>query len=215
MGNFNNKGRGGSKFGNKSGGFGGGGRNNGGFRTRGFGGRDDRPQMYRATCSDCGNSCEVPFKPTGNKPVFCSECFGNNGGPSSNRSGGRDFGRDKQMFQAICANCGNKCEVPFRPSGDKPVLCSSCFGGNSPAPRQSNEASKEKHDEILAKLDKIINLLQRTNPVKEVTVMKATEEVAEKKAEKKPKKAAAKKKAPARKKAAPKKAAKTKTKAKA
>ncbi len=35
---------------------------------------EDR-QMHKATCSDCGNECEVPFKPTEGKPVRCRDCF--------------------------------------------------------------------------------------------------------------------------------------------
>lgn len=36
----------------------------------------DRPrQMYKAECSNCHNQCEVPFRPNGVKPVFCSNCF--------------------------------------------------------------------------------------------------------------------------------------------
>jgi CxxC-x17-CxxC domain-containing protein len=31
--------------------------------------------MTKVTCSSCGNDCEVPFKPTSDKPVFCSDCF--------------------------------------------------------------------------------------------------------------------------------------------
>ena len=34
-----------------------------------------RPQMHDAECSKCGKHCQVPFRPTGTKPVFCSECF--------------------------------------------------------------------------------------------------------------------------------------------
>tara|TARA_Y100000310_G_C20257737_1_gene612156 strand:+ start:103 stop:450 length:348 start_codon:yes stop_codon:yes gene_type:complete len=41
-------------------------------------------EKTRVTCSDCGNKCEVPFKPTSNKPVFCSECFEKKG-----KSGGK------------------------------------------------------------------------------------------------------------------------------
>lgn len=33
-------------------------------------------RMYKATCSDCKKLCDVPFKPSGDKPVFCSNCFG-------------------------------------------------------------------------------------------------------------------------------------------
>lgn len=32
--------------------------------------------LHKAVCADCGNSCEVPFKPSGNRPVYCKECFG-------------------------------------------------------------------------------------------------------------------------------------------
>tara|TARA_B100000315_G_scaffold223408_1_gene228188 strand:- start:1354 stop:1689 length:336 start_codon:yes stop_codon:yes gene_type:complete len=39
--------------------------------------------MTRVTCSDCGNKCEVPFKPTSDKPVYCSDCFKKKGGGSA------------------------------------------------------------------------------------------------------------------------------------
>lgn len=98
---------------------------------------DHSRQMFRATCSECGNSCEVPFKPSGGKPVLCSDCFGNKGG--NDRGRGRDRGRfgdrgrsdDRTMHEATCDNCGKKCEVPFRPTSGKPIYCSDCFGKNS------------------------------------------------------------------------------------
>jgi CxxC-x17-CxxC domain-containing protein len=54
-----------------AGGGGGGGNRGGG------GGFGDRPQreMFQATCSACGKVAEVPFKPRGDKPVYCRECF--------------------------------------------------------------------------------------------------------------------------------------------
>ncbi len=91
MGKFNKGGFGGDRKGRGSfggdrgnrGGFGGGDRGGrGGFG----GGRGDRPDMHRATCSECGKGCEVPFRPTGDKPVFCSDCF------ESKRDGGNDRG---------------------------------------------------------------------------------------------------------------------------
>jgi len=68
-------------------------------------------KMYKAVCSNCGNKCELPFKPTSDKPVFCSDCYKERRNASSRRSntGG------KKMYQAICSNCGNRCEVPFNP----------------------------------------------------------------------------------------------------
>ena len=35
---------------------------------------EDR-EMHKAICSDCGAECEVPFKPTEGKPVYCDDCF--------------------------------------------------------------------------------------------------------------------------------------------
>ncbi|MBU4480424.1 hypothetical protein KKG48_03220 [Patescibacteria group bacterium] len=106
MDNYNNKRKGGGgkkfggsrSFGGDRGGDRGGSRGFGGDRggSRGFGGGRDgsRPEMHKATCSDCGNSCEVPFRPTGDKPVFCSDCFKNKRGDDSqsSRGGDRDFG---------------------------------------------------------------------------------------------------------------------------
>lgn len=31
--------------------------------------------MYKAVCADCGNECEVPFKPDGKTPAYCRECY--------------------------------------------------------------------------------------------------------------------------------------------
>ena len=53
-----------------AGGYGnGGGSSYGGSRDRGT------REMFTATCSNCGNTASVPFRPTGNKPVYCSDCF--------------------------------------------------------------------------------------------------------------------------------------------
>ncbi|MBN1872043.1 MAG: DNA-directed RNA polymerase [Candidatus Omnitrophica bacterium] len=41
------------------------------------GGRFDRRprEMHKATCADCNKECTVPFKPSGDRPVYCKECF--------------------------------------------------------------------------------------------------------------------------------------------
>jgi CxxC-x17-CxxC domain-containing protein len=31
--------------------------------------------MFSATCSSCGREAQVPFRPSGTKPVYCSDCF--------------------------------------------------------------------------------------------------------------------------------------------
>ncbi len=66
-----------------------GGRN---FNRRDFGGPSGFRQMHKAICSSCGRECEVPFKPSGEKPVFCSSCFEKNrGGSDTGRSDTRRF----------------------------------------------------------------------------------------------------------------------------
>ncbi|MBI2629419.1 DNA-directed RNA polymerase [Candidatus Pacearchaeota archaeon] len=59
-----------NKFGNRSGGRSGGFRGNNSFR-KPFGPRE----MHKAVCSECKQECEVPFKPTEGKPVYCRDCF--------------------------------------------------------------------------------------------------------------------------------------------
>ena len=48
-----------------------------GYQKGGFQGnhRQDDREMHKATCADCGNECEVPFKPSGDRPVYCKECY--------------------------------------------------------------------------------------------------------------------------------------------
>lgn len=50
----------------------------GGFRgpRRNFGGGSSGPrEMSDAVCSDCGQQTQVPFKPSGDRPVYCRDCF--------------------------------------------------------------------------------------------------------------------------------------------
>lgn len=45
-------------------------------RGGGYGGGSGRPRaMYAAVCANCGVETQVPFKPTGIRPVYCSDCF--------------------------------------------------------------------------------------------------------------------------------------------
>lgn len=67
--------------GNRGGGGGGGGgggygRSGGGGGGGGRGGFSSGPrQMFPATCAQCGQQTEVPFKPSGARPVYCRDCF--------------------------------------------------------------------------------------------------------------------------------------------
>jgi CxxC-x17-CxxC domain-containing protein len=39
------------------------------------GGANGERVMYDAVCARCGKPCKVPFQPSGDRPVYCSECF--------------------------------------------------------------------------------------------------------------------------------------------
>lgn len=131
-----------------------------------FGGRDSGPrQMFHAVCSKCGQDCEIPFHPSGGRPVFCNNCFKSQGG---GRPGGEGFKKydsgDKQKFSAICSKCGKRCEVPFRPAPGKSVFCDQCFGnkGGGQGGGQSSGGggqNKNQFDILNAKLDKILQAL--------------------------------------------------------
>lgn len=111
MGNFN---RDDNRSGGYRGGFGrGGGR--GGFSGRGrssFGEDRGRREMFSTVCSNCGKECQVPFRPTNGKPVYCSECFEKmNGGRSDSRRPERSdfrspapsFDQNKAQLDAVNA----------------------------------------------------------------------------------------------------------------
>jgi CxxC-x17-CxxC domain-containing protein len=71
-------------------------RDGGGYGGGSFGGSRAPRQMFTATCSSCGNEAQVPFQPTGDKPVYCSACFqqrGGGGGGARGGYGGRSRGR--------------------------------------------------------------------------------------------------------------------------
>jgi CxxC-x17-CxxC domain-containing protein len=60
-------------------------------------GGDRRPvELFKTTCTTCGKSCEVPFRPDGSKPVLCSECFGKNRSDERNGADRNDrFSNDR------------------------------------------------------------------------------------------------------------------------
>ena len=98
------------------------------------------------TCTDCGidfvfSASEQAFfaeKGFSSAPKRCSACraqrraagggassYGSGGG--SSYEGGGFSGGPREMHDATCARCGSETQVPFRPTGARPVYCSDCF----------------------------------------------------------------------------------------
>ena len=68
---------------------------------RGRQGSDSRERTYtRVVCADCKKECEIPFKPSAGRPVYCKECFQTRKAGSlfiadrDNRSKERNFPRE-------------------------------------------------------------------------------------------------------------------------
>lgn len=92
------------------------------------------------TCVDCGveftfsSGEQERFAQLGftNEPKRCSSCRAakkaSSGAPSrSSGSRGDRSGGPREMFPAVCGQCGKQTQVPFQPRGDRPVYCSDCF----------------------------------------------------------------------------------------
>ena len=74
------------------GGFGGGSRGGFGGDRGGFGG--GRREMFEVVCAECGKDTQVPFQPSGNRPVYCSDCFSRQSGGRGGFGGGGGRGRN-------------------------------------------------------------------------------------------------------------------------
>ncbi len=82
-------------------------------------------------CAECGTAItQLPFQPSGDRPVYCSNCLRNRRGTSPGGNGGGGFTRaPRQMYDVDlnCAQCGTHItQLPFQPSGDRPVYCMDC-----------------------------------------------------------------------------------------
>ncbi|MBP9761110.1 MAG: zinc-binding protein [Candidatus Magasanikbacteria bacterium] len=88
---------------------------------------DGDRQMFdvNIACAECGSAItQLPFEPSGDRPVFCTNCL-------RARRNARDNGprRERQMFNVDvnCADCGTHItQLPFQPTGDRPIYCFDC-----------------------------------------------------------------------------------------
>ncbi len=86
-------------------------------------------------CKDCNSTFvfteneQAFYREKGfeNEPQRCPACRAARKSQSRGGRGG-EYGRtERQMFDAICSECGRPTKVPFEPSGDKPVYCRECY----------------------------------------------------------------------------------------
>jgi len=65
------------------------------FHSRGLVRQDNNYRertLHKAICADCNKECEVPFKPSGGRPVYCKVCF-------SKRKAGSPEGRPAASYR--------------------------------------------------------------------------------------------------------------------
>jgi len=87
-------------------------------------------------CKDCGadfifSASEQEFyadKGFTNEPGRCPQCRAAR--KQQNNRGGNSGGfqrQQRQMYPATCAACGQETQVPFQPTGERPVYCRDCY----------------------------------------------------------------------------------------
>ena len=117
-----------------------------GNRGRFDGGRDRGPiTMHQAICDQCGKSCEVPFRPTGEKPVYCNACFGDKRETGNNRRGDRFPQKNYNNYK-----------IPIKPD----------FG--SDISKGNNDEVKKQLEILNGKMDRLIKAVEAmasTNPL--------------------------------------------------
>ena len=58
--------------------------------------------------------------------------------------------RKREMYDAVCSDCGKDCKVPFKPTSGKPIYCSSCFekyddkSSDNRKPRRNSRGSNDR-----------------------------------------------------------------------
>jgi len=114
-------------------------------------GGEERREMFKATCAECGKPCEVPFRPSGDRPVYCKDCFAAMG--PQDRDDSRGPSRGPSNFQ-------QRDSAPRRDFAPRPY---------SPAPQQGSGEDKRLDDlkiqlaTVISKLDKLVNIMGNTN----------------------------------------------------
>ncbi len=107
---------------------------------------------------------------------------GGQGGRGFDRGRG-DRGFEKRMFSATCAECGDRCEVPFRPTGEKPVLCNNCFrGGDDRGARRERRFDKPRREERAPRDNRLDEQFEQLNAkldliMKEIEKLKQSNKV--------------------------------------
>jgi len=88
-------------------------------------------------CADCGqdfafSASEQEFYASRDftEPRRCPTCRAARKAARGQNGSSAGYGGSRELYTAICADCGREAQVPFRPSGVRPVYCSDCFASH-------------------------------------------------------------------------------------
>lgn len=136
-------------------------------------------QLFATTCTTCGKSCEVPFRPDGTKPVLCRDCFAKkNTSPHQNhdREDRPRFDRNASFDNRSDRNA--QPSRPVAPSIDISVLVKQIAAleikvnkileiiADKPVVAEPIKAAAETPSEEVPKKEKILVAKPKTTPVK-------------------------------------------------
>jgi|SRR5689334_23831113 len=98
----------------------------------------------KLTCVDCGQEFlftagEQAFyreKGLTHAPTRCKRCRENRKSSAGGRPSAGTTTGGRELFTAVCSDCGNETQVPFMPTGARPVYCRNCYQNHrAEAPR--------------------------------------------------------------------------------
>ena len=99
--------------------------------------RDERPTLHSAICDKCHAECEVPFRPTGSKPIYCRDCFRKeDGGAPTSRFSEKRFDRSDRF--------------------EKPAYRSTPHSGNEDVVKQL-KALNEKMNQLVSLMNELVS----------------------------------------------------------
>ncbi len=134
--------------------------------------RSGRPELFSAICSNCGKPCELPFRPNGDRPVFCRDCFDK-----------KDDARGHSTFQRT--ERPREFRSPSRENGShdsselKKQIANLEFKMDKMLKMLEHNAQSHKHTPV--EVMKEVSLPEKLTPPNKTSVVKAKTEVVTKK----------------------------------
>jgi len=113
--------------------------------------KHDTRVAFRITCAECGTEDELDYVPKGvpADEVLCRDCMAKRAGESSRwalvEEQKQRERKIRPRYHVVCATCGEKTTIPFKPHPDREYDCYDCFLQKQRA-EEAPEPKSPKHD---------------------------------------------------------------------